>query len=144
MDVIACAFILQRPIHVYQKLVFRTKDESQNMKKDVFEDSTISENPPINILFNGINHFEALKPHSAIYISSSSPSPGSTEKKGKKKNTTKKKSPSSISPQLRYRALMNEIDYTDLTKQQVTRKKKEMARLKKKYPHMTLVERIMR
>ena len=78
MDVIALAYILKRPIHVYQKLI-RKGDDSENRlyKNDIYDDDTIRSNHPISILFNGENHFEALVPQSPIYISSTSPSPKS-------------------------------------------------------------------
>ncbi len=74
MDVIVLAYILQRPIHLYQKLVFKSK-EPTDLKFDIFDDETIRTKPPIHLLYSGNNHFEALKLQSPIYISSTSTSP---------------------------------------------------------------------
>ena len=64
-DIIVLAIVLKRPITIYQKRVLWGKSNSMNTDDDVFnentyEDCTVRQNEPIHLLFNGLNHFEAM------------------------------------------------------------------------------------
>jgi len=61
MDVIAFAYLLKRPVELYQKQQFGENSEhTPRMSIDVFEDASAHGKPPIRLFFNGTDHFEAL------------------------------------------------------------------------------------
>ena len=93
MDIIALAIIIKRPIIMYQPQRFREKQTSEVYGLETFSDDSVNDYEPVYILFNGINHFEAMMIKRPPKDSKSPPKDSKSPLKGSKSPPKGSKSP---------------------------------------------------